>query len=221
MILTDSQHATPNNGTALGQSLDQLAAEFVQSPTIMDMIQVEATPAVPRLHEVNMAPTAPVGSPVSVRTTQQDLPPLDNDAYITLAIELLLTCAEDLVRATKVLDDSQASLHAKQRARELWADTEMWLRDQQPETPLFSFAACMQLLEEQLTRQSLGQIAIPALVDRREEMARWILDDPYTARATLNRYRTIFAAGDGFDDEEDALQAESPDRPRERGLGVA
>ncbi|MDF8359461.1 hypothetical protein [Achromobacter anxifer] len=188
----------------LAGAMRQLALDFAAVPQISDAIIARAH--VTQHHEVAVAfPDATVAPSAG----------FTNDAYIRLVIDLLLTCAEDLTKAQAVLRDPAASDRSKAHSKASHDETSGWLLGT-IETPL-SFQDCADLLEEEMRFQSLGQVAVPRVGERSDELARWILNDPAEARYVLRSYRTVFSPhGEGLDDAQDDSDEEAMTPVRQR-----
>ena len=177
----------------LGASIVQLALDFERE-----------MPKVARQDDLN-----PESEKVSVAATgfedAHDLQPirLQNGSYIVFAIELLLTCAEDLVIAKTILNNPRSTPERLKFARVLEKNTCDWLNakicgqaeehDEQSLVCPFGYQSCVEMLEEELYTQSLGQIHIPAIASRSDELAKWIQADPELAKDALGRYKTLFS----------------------------
>ncbi|CUJ51189.1 Uncharacterised protein [Achromobacter sp. 2789STDY5608633] len=188
----------------LAGAMRQLALDFAAAPQINDAIVARAHAT----QHVEPASAAPVAT---------DAPPtgFTNDAYIRLVIDLLLTCAEDLTKAQAVLRDPASNDRSKAHSRVIHDETSGWLLGTF-ETPL-SFQDCADLLEEEMRIQSLGQVAVPRVGERSDELARWILNDPAEARYVLRSYRTVFSPhGEGLDDAHEDSDDESAAPVRQR-----
>jgi hypothetical protein len=182
----------------------QLALDFAAVPQINDAIIARAHAA--QSDEVTSAVPVAADAPSTGFT---------NDAYIRLVIDLLLTCAEDLTKAQAVLRDPASSDRSKAHSRASHEETSGWLLGT-IETPL-SFQDCADLLEEEMRIQSLGQVAVPRVGERSDELARWILNDPAEARYVLRSYRTVFSPnGEGLDDAQDDADEEAVTPARQR-----
>jgi hypothetical protein len=194
---------------SIGTQMRQLAFDFSSCDLITDAIEAESVGAVPHLLEI----------PVELEQNEDgdlDLS-LDNGSYVQLALNLLLTCAEDLVAVEKTL--AQPNLHTRTRnnALRLKEVTTRWLREDLAETP-FSFYDCTTLLETELRYQSMNQIELPAIAERSTEIADWILSDPHGAKDVLSHYLTIFSRNDesylDLDEELDDEGGQERHRPR-------
>lgn len=206
--------------TKIGQEMTQLILNFEASPSILDMQMTEAHTDAPALYEV---PHEEIHG-VEENNTGVDYT-IVNSAYIDLAIDLLLTCAEDLVQAQRVLDADPTTVRrrARQRAEETILHTKAWLlndwtglfdKEGRPCGFQFTFHDCAELLEEELSLQSLGQIAIPRIADRADEMAAWIIDDPEQAKYVFSNYKKLFSQRDDMSFEEEEDFTEEPQRQR-------
>lgn len=194
----------PAEPAPLAGAMRQLALDFAAVPQISEAIFARAHAA--QNDEVAIESLVVPDAPSTGFT---------NDAYIRLVIDLLLTCAEDLTKAQAVLRDPASSDRSKAHSRVSHEETSGWLLGT-IETPL-SFQDCADLLEEEMRIQSLGQVAVPRVGERSDELARWILNDPAEARYVLRSYRKVFSAhGDGLDDAQDDSSEESVKPARQR-----
>ena len=114
---------------------------------------------------------------------------LDDTAYIKLPLDLLQTCAYDLVLAERILSNPSSSAKAVSRAEQLSRDTLAWL-DGAPAP--FTFQSCIQLLEEELFRSSNGHIQLQSLTPHIKAIANWIKNDPQVASEILEGYESRF-----------------------------
>jgi len=205
--LAQSRHAPAHE--AIGTQIMQLALDFEASPSIMDVRNAESPMDAPALLEMQIPNVPPVEADAARVTEESPGFVIGNGAYIDLAIELMLTCAEDLVMVQKVLSrGDDLPTRTRNRANKIKDDTIAWLRNTPPDDEhyfRFSFHDCAEMLEEELKLQSLGQVAIPRIADRADELAQWIINDPEAAKHYLSRYKRIFGQDDGHimtDDDE-------------------
>jgi len=127
----------------------------------------------------------------------------NHDKYIHFALDMFLTCAEDISDANKILaqqDVQDVSLKKIQQAQDLKNNTILWLRGEVES--LFSFDNCVELLEQELLIQSNGQVNVPDIMDKKEHLSQWIINDPESAKEMLKKYKTIFYARDVEDMDE-------------------
>lgn len=203
------QASTTNNSQHIGLQMQQMAFDFESCNLITDAIAAESVSDIPQLLEIPVEPETNADGLTSLE--------LDNGSYVQLAINLLLTCAEDLVSVDKVLNDPAAHTRSINNAKLFKEATTRWLRDDLPNSP-FPFSGCVALLEDELRYQSMGQIALPAITERSSELADWILSDPHQAKDVLGRYLTIFSRNDedylDLDDDFDEEGGPARERPR-------
>lgn len=131
--------------------------------------------------------------------------------YVRLCIELLLTCAEDLVDADKKINNPEIQGRQRRQAEEMLAETRAWLNNEVPMFDessalkngtgnntdsqvgcLISFDCTIKVLESALRYQSHNNVTIPDIISRQDEFASWILGNPKEARYVLSHYLTIF-----------------------------
>jgi len=183
------------------------------SDTIEDAVDIASITAdidadLDDLPEINLSDPIQKSAKQSKSTLfPSDLETLETNhgKYIHFALGLLLTCAEDLSDADEMLRKSSLMLDkpdldikqlqkAKQliqKASDLREDTVSWLQGKVQS--LFSFDNCVELLEQELLIQSSGQVNIPDIMNRRDHLSEWILQDPETAKKMLSRYKSIFS----------------------------
>lgn len=194
----------------IGFQMQQLSVDFSNCNLVTDAIEAESFKDAPALFE----------TPVEDDQTDELAEPIefDNGSYVQLAISLLLTCAEDLVKVDKVIENPASKERDIRRALNLKKETISWLRNELPDAP-FTFHDCVSLLEDELRLQSLDQIELPAIVERSDELASWIINDSQHAKHILGRYLTIFSRNEEeywADDDNDVGKenASIRDRPR-------
>jgi len=203
--------------------LAQLALDFESHVEVMSHIAASTAESSPALFE----PESRVVTQVDIAAGGLHIP---HDNYIRLALDILYTCAEDLVYAQHVLSTPGVKPRQTLNAKTLLMQTKVWLEERETLGTLgkedlqsaFSFRDCMELLESELSAQSLGEISIPRIADRRAELAEWLLNDPAGAKHVLKNYKGIFGAGsDDFDiDTSEELDSVSPTK-RERARARA
>ena len=125
--------------------------------------------------------------------------------YAKFALAMLVTCCEDLVAAKRVLDDSGSSALERRKAAQSRLFTSAWLCDCESQ---FTFEQCMELLESEIQVRSMEQVVIPRVVERRSELANWIMRDPAEALTMLQNYTQIFAPDAIVDN---SIHAEEPE----------
>jgi len=129
------------------------------------------------------------GKDVSVVSVESQNIRIDENAYIKLPLELLHTCAQDLLHAERLFANPKASAKQLLLAAQLKEDTLAWLNGA---PALFEFNSCIQLLEEELIRSANGDVIVPALSESIDAIANWIKNDPQCACTVLEGYQTMF-----------------------------
>lgn len=199
-----------------GEEMKQLALDFNSAPTLMELVDAKSAQSEPRLFD---APD--LSEAVRDPRVGDDF---DDAMYIEFALSLLQTCAEDLIKTAKTISVSEPWSEEYKEATELRGATLYWLSG--AEAP-FSLEDCALLLEEEVRNQAMGQIYVPSVCQRRDELAQWIIEDPVSAKKMLSAYKSIFSTPSSSmpkrkdaDSSEDFLFEESFESANPRSMRV-
>lgn len=207
-------NSPPMTYEPIHEQMIQLILDFNQSNEVMEHIDVQAKHyeqtltsqgqenyIKERLGELDNNSTPEQNHKLLVDLFEQ------SDAYINFAIAVLKVSADDLVQAKRLMDKHPVGSIGHEVGQALERYVHMWFEDswddawlkkwvdyEATDEPVRSlrFIECVELLEQEIRRQSLGVIDIPEMTKRADELAHWIKDNPYFASRLLNNYESLF-----------------------------
>lgn len=168
---------TPNIQTLL----EQLTLSFEQNSAIIDALDQEDKGIYPKWLDAHEH-----GS--DIRTdSAMTMPP---QRYLSLAIDLLKTCALDLTQAHIALATGPQSVHAN--ARQCIYQYEQWINGEAASP--FDFSSCVELLQSELVIRTLDQFEIPRLNEQLQPIGQWLTRNPAQALDLFQRWEALFTS---------------------------
>lgn len=166
---------TPNIQTVL----EQLTLSFEQNSAIIDALDQEDKGLYPKWLDAHEHGP-------DIRTdSAMTMPP---QRYLSLAIDLLKTCALDLTQAHIALATGPHSVRAN--ARQCIYQYEQWISGDG--TSLFDFSSCVELLQNELAMRTLDQLEIPRLNEQLQPIGQWLTKNPAQALDLFQRWEALF-----------------------------